>query len=195
MTDLGDVAAIVGPLTTLLAGLGGLWLGERAAARREVRTARRETYRKVLRHVATLANRANEANRADDPNRYFETWLTELNELRADLALDGSALVQEKYEAVMKKLNSPEYVEAVEEGHRANQAQIAERVRAAREANAGGRKTPTFPSIPLIVAYEKAIRPVVKRERDALAEAMRKDIGNNKRAAWWRGWPRIARGK
>lgn len=171
-----DIVAVVAPLSTLLAGLGGIWLGQRFAADKEVRDVRRETYRRILRYIATFPNRASDANRAEDAEFAFEELMREVVMLKADLELDGSQEVSETYETYTVKLNSQEFREVLDAAHDANQKKRRDARRKAEEAMARGDKPPRSRSLPPLFEYQKRIRDFMEPEWEALVSAMKNEL-------------------
>lgn len=115
------------------------------------------------------ASRGAEGAKHEDSG-YLDDFLREINELRADLELDGSADVLSAYDALKTKLASPDFVGAMGEAAKRNAAKIHARAEAMGTDREGG------PKPHLLSEYDKAIKEFLSEERHRLVETMRKDL-------------------
>lgn len=171
-----NLPAIIGPITTLLAGLGGFWLAHRAAARREEREVRRAVYRRVVHHVSTFASQAAAIAKAPDRDAEVRQKVRDFAVLQADLEIDGSPEVQEALEALRRKLSSQEYADAVYEVHERMMNDIDEWERAAMDAAEKGEDIPPRDEVTTLLEYDRAVGEALEAERAALIRAVRKDL-------------------
>lgn len=173
--DPEDIPAIIGPITTLLAGFGGYWLAQRDARRKEVRDIRRVVYRRALHSITLMTLDTSEALKAND-DRFLEKGLRRFEELHADMDMDASRRVRKAYDRLRRKLASPELVKAINEAHAANEQQLDETQQALQAAIARGDEPPSVEITPVVLEFERRIKAALADEWKSFVRAIRKDL-------------------
>ncbi len=87
------IAALVGPITTLAGALGGVWITQRRQEVRELREAKRAAYVQWLQFAENLSAWPFQ------PDAAFLTWVKELHDRLAEMALVSSKQVRKAVRA------------------------------------------------------------------------------------------------
>jgi hypothetical protein len=143
-----EIAAVVGPVTTLAGALGGVWLTQRYQRDQELRDAKRAAYVRWVQFAENLGTWAFQ------PGAHFGDFLQGLHDRMAELDLVASRKVRQAVQAYLDALGP-----------------------VARQMNAAaGQLDPQVPPHEHATAMADIIR-AMDPHREQVLEAMRQDLG------------------
>lgn len=148
------IAALVGPITTLAGALGGVWITQHRQEIRDLREAKRAAY------VQWLQFAENVSARLFQPNAAFLTWVKELHDRMAEMALVSSQQVRKAVRA---------YIDTVEG--------LLPEIQAMAEPGPSGTPLTDAQIMAAMTELATRFRTTLDPYRDRVLEKMRHDVG------------------